>query len=108
MSGPTAPSPVGKMYYSPPARAGLEPLFLPRSVAVIGASDRAGTVGHSVILNLLESKFPIKLFAVNPARAEICGIKTHGRVADIPTAIDLALVVTPAPTVPQIIGECVD
>ncbi|HYM76399.1 MAG TPA: bifunctional acetate--CoA ligase family protein/GNAT family N-acetyltransferase [Candidatus Dormibacteraeota bacterium] len=102
-------SPVGKLYTAPPpARGALEPLFLPRSLAVIGATDRPGTVGRSVISNLLESKYPIKIHAVTPSHAEVLGIKTQKRIADIAGGIDLALVVTPASTVPRIIGECVD
>jgi acetyltransferase len=109
LSSPPVTSPVGKIYTAPPpARGALEPLFLPRSVAVIGATDRPGTVGRSVIANLLESKFPLKTFAINPSHPEVAGIKTQKRIADIPGGVDLALVVTPAQTVPQIIGECVD
>ena len=103
------PSPVGKIYTAaPPARAGLDPLFLPRSAAVIGATDRPGTVGRAVVSNLLGSKFPIKVHAVNPSHGEVLGIKTHKHIGDIAGGVDLALVVTPAQTVPQIIGECVD
>jgi acetyltransferase len=109
LSSPGAASPVGKIYTAPsPARGALEPLFLPRSVAVIGATDRPGTVGRSVVSNLLESKFPVKIYPVNPSHPEVAGIKTQKRIGDIPGGVDLALVVTPAQTVPQIIGECVD
>ncbi len=104
-----APSPVGKIYTAPPpARGGLESLFFPHSVAVIGATDRPGTVGRSVISNLLQSKYPVKVYAVNPSHGEVLGIKTHKRIGDITGGVDLAVVVTPAHTVPQIIGECVD
>jgi len=75
---------------------------------VIGATDRPGTVGRSVVSNLLDSKFPIKVHAVNPSHGEVLGIKTHKNIRDIEGDVDLALVVTPAHTVPQIIGECVD
>jgi acetyltransferase len=109
VSSPSVPSPVGKIYAAPPpARAGLEALFLPRSVAVIGATDRAGTVGRSVISNLLESKSPIKVYAVNPSHGEVLGLKTYKHIGDIAGGVDLAVVVTPAQTVPRIIGECVD
>ena len=77
-------------------------------MAVIGATDRPGTVGRSVVSNLLESKLPIKLYAVNPSHNEVLGIKTHKHIGDIAGGVDLAMVVTPAQTVPQIIGECVD
>ena len=100
-------SPFAKIGASP-LRAGLESLFLPRSAAVIGATDRPGTVGRSVVSNLLESKFPLDIYAVNPSHGEVLGVRTHQRIGDIPGGVDLALVVTPAQTVPQIIGECVD
>ena len=109
LSTPPVTSPVDKMYTSaPPTRAGLDPLFLPRSIAVIGATDRPGTVGRSVLSNLLESRSPLRVYAVNPSHNEILGLKTHKRIADLPGPLDLALVVTPAQTVPSVIGECVD
>ena len=108
VSATVVTSHVDKIYPAPPTRAGLEPLFLPHSIAVIGATNRAGTVGRAVLSNLLESKFPLKLYAVNPSQDEVLGIKTYKRIGDIPGGVDLALVVTPAQTVPVIIGECVD
>ena len=108
-SSPTVPSPIDKFsLVAPPARAGLESLFHPRSAAVIGATDRPGTVGRSVLGNLLASKSPLQVHAVNPTHNEVLGIKTVPRIGDIAGGVDLALVVTPAQTVPQIIGECVD
>jgi len=111
VSGDSSPSaaslghaPVKKMS----RRAGLQSLFQPRSAAVIGATDRPGTVGRSVVSNLLASKFPLKVYAVNPSHGEVLGIKTHKHIGEIYGGVDLAVIVTPAPTVPQIIGECVD
>jgi acetyltransferase len=92
----------------PAARASLESFFMPRSAAVIGATDREGTVGRNLLANLLESRFPVKVFAVNPAHDEVLGLKAHKRIAEIEGGIDVALIVTPAATVPKIIGECVD
>ncbi|MFZ0808208.1 MAG: acetate--CoA ligase family protein, partial [Candidatus Sulfotelmatobacter sp.] len=91
-----------------PPRPGLESLFVPRSAAVIGATDRAGTVGRSVLSNLLESKSPIKLHAVNPSHEEVLGVKAVKSIGEIRGSVDLAVIVTPAQTVPQLIGECVD
>ncbi len=105
---PIVPSRVGKLYAASPAQAGLDSLFRPRSAAVIGATDRPGTVGRAVVSNLLESKFPLKVYAVNPSHGEVLGLKTYQHVGDIAGGVDLALVVTPAQTVPEIIGECVD
>ena len=90
------------------ARVGLNSLFLPRTVAVIGATDRPGTVGRSVISNLLQSKYPKKVFAINPSHPEVLGIKTKKHIGEIQDPVDLAIVVTPAQSVPQIIADCVD
>lgn len=83
-------------------------MFLPRTIAVIGATERAGTVGRSVTANLIQSNFPKKIFVVSPKHEQVLGIRTHRHIRDIPDSIDLALVMTPAQTVPQIIGDCVD
>ena len=86
----------------------LERLFAPKSVAVIGATDREGTVGRTVLQNLLSRAFGGTVYAVNPRRTEVLGLKCYARVGDIPEKPDLALVITPAPTVPDVVGECVD
>ncbi len=107
---PNAPvlSASGVLPARPAARGSLESFFLPRSAAVIGATDRAGTVGRNLLVNLLESKLPKNIFAVNPTHDEVLGIKAYKRIADIEGGVDLAIIVTPAATVPKIIGECVD
>ena len=61
-----------------------------------------------MLSNLLESKLGGKVYAVTPSRDEVLGIKTNKRIGEIAGGVDLALVVTPAQTVPEIIGECVD
>jgi len=86
----------------------LDAFFLPKSVAVVGATERPGTVGQTVLRNLLESKFRSKTYPVNPNHAELLGLKTYETIADVPETVDLAIVATRASTVPQIIGECVD
>jgi len=87
---------------------GLDPMFAPRSVAVIGATSRPGTVGRSVLENLVHGKFQGKVYAVNANHPEVLGLKTYASIRDIPGPVDLAIVATPAATVPQLIGECVD
>ena len=89
-------------------RASLDAMFQPGSVAVIGATERPGTVGRTVLENLLHPSFQGKVYAVNSRHAEICGLKAYASIGDIPGKVDLAVVATPAPTVPGIIGECVD
>jgi acetyltransferase len=93
---------------APDAKCGLDSLFAPRSIAVVGATERAGTVGRAILWNLLHGSYQAKVYAVNPNHPEVLGNKTYKRVAEIPETVDLAVVATPAWSVPQIIGECVD
>jgi acetyltransferase len=86
----------------------LDAIFAPRSVAVIGASDRAGSVGRAVLWSLVSSPFGGTVYPVSEKRASVLGIKAYRSVADLPEAVDLAVVVTPAATVPGITGECVE
>src|SRR5580693_9067474 len=90
------------------AKSGLDKLFVPDSVAVIGATERPGTVGRTVLSNLIESRFRSKVYAVNPSHAEVLGLKAYKTISHVPGQVDLAVVVTPALTVAHVIGECVD
>lgn len=85
----------------------LDAFFKPRSVAVIGATESAGSVGRTIVTNLIASPFGGVVYPVNPKRPAVLGIKSYPSVGDIPDAVDLAVIVTPAPTVPGIIAECV-
>ena len=85
----------------------LDPIFQPRSVAVIGATERPGSVGRTIIWNLISNPFGGVVYPVNPTRPSVLGIKAYPNIGDIDDEIDLAVVVTPAPTVPGIIEECV-
>src|SRR5580704_16601171 len=86
----------------------LDPLFLPKSVAVIGASERPGSVGRSVLWNLLSSPFGGTVFPVNSKRSNVLGIKAYPSVRDLPEKVDLIVVTTPADTVPELIRESVE
>jgi acetyltransferase len=86
----------------------LDAIFAPRCVAVIGATDRPGSVGRAVLWSLVSSPFGGTVYPVSEKRASVLGIKAYKKIADLPEAIDLAVVVTPAGTVPAIIGECVE
>ena len=81
----------------------LGPLFHPRSVAVIGGSSRAGTLGERVLTNLIDGGFEGTIFAVNPHRVEFEDAWWIDSIANLPEAPDLAVIVTPAATVPEII-----
>jgi acetyltransferase len=89
-------------------RPPLQCFFAPQSVAVIGATDREATVGRTVLANLRSGKYDGKVYAVNPHRTEVLGLPSYADIAAIPEKIDLAVVVTPAATVPGVIRECVD
>src|SRR5271170_6291667 len=85
----------------------LDSLFMPNSVAVIGASERAGSVGRSVLWNLLSSPFGGTVFPVNAKRPSVLGIKAYPSVRDLPDKVDLVVVTTPADTVPDLIADSV-
>ena len=92
---------------SPMRKSGLDALFQPESIALIGATDREGTVGRTILNNLVNGPFKDKVFPVNPARGELLGIKTYPSIRDINQEIDLAVIATPAATVPDLVGQCV-
>ena len=85
----------------------LDSLFLPNNVAVIGASERAGSVGRSVLWNLLSSPFGGTVFPVNAKRSSVLGIKAYPSIKDLPDKVDLVVVTTPADSVPDLIAESV-
>ncbi|MCW5965172.1 MAG: bifunctional acetate--CoA ligase family protein/GNAT family N-acetyltransferase [Bryobacterales bacterium] len=86
----------------------LESFFSPSSVALIGATENEGTVGRTVFWNLISNPFGGMVFPVNPKRASVLGIKAYPNVAAVPGEVELAVITTPAPTVPGLIRECVD
>jgi len=86
----------------------LDPLFAPRSVAVVGATERMGSVGRSVLWNLLSNPFGGTVFPVNSKRPNVLGIKAYPRVSDLPDKVDLVVVTTPADIVPEVLAESVE
>lgn len=82
----------------------LDAVFSPRSVALIGATERPGSVGRAVLQNLAQFGGPV--YPVNPNRPTVLGRRCHASVAAIGEPVDLAIVATPAGTVPGIIREC--
>jgi acetyltransferase len=83
----------------------LEHLFAPRSVAVIGASDKPHSVGATVLRNLIEGGFRGDIHPVNPRHEMLFGRKTYPSVAKLDAAPDLAVICTPPATVPGLIAE---
>lgn len=84
----------------------LKQIFQPKSIAVIGASNREETVGYAVMKNLLEGGFEGEIYPVNLNHNKIQGKKCYHHVGDIQAEIDLAVIITPAKAVPQIVEEC--
>jgi acetyltransferase len=89
-------------------RSAFECMFVPQSVAVVGATDREASVGRTLVKNLLNGLFHGEVYAVNPNREEVLGLHCYKDIASLPEKVDLAVIATPAPTVPSVIGECVD
>jgi len=87
-------------------KSNLDALFYPTSVAVIGASRQPGSVGHSLLANLIDSRFQGIIYPVNPRAKGILGLKCYSSVLEIPDPIDLAVIIVPAPVVNQILEEC--
>ena len=85
---------------------GLEPFFNPRSVAVIGATDKDGAAGRTVLENLLQSGSKRKIFPINPHYKELLSTKCYPDIGAIPEVPDLAVIVTPAETVPGLVENC--
>ena len=87
-------------------RQPLDAIFRPENVAVIGASETAGSVGRTLLWNLVSNPFGGTVFPVNPKRDSVLGIEAYGRITDVEADVDLAVIATPAPTVPGIVEEC--
>jgi acetyltransferase len=86
----------------------LDPIFEPRSVAVVGATVTPGAVGSILMRNLLENPFGGVVYPVNPKRHAVHGVHCYPSLAALPKPVDLAVVATPAATVPGVVKECVD
>ncbi|MCX6070315.1 MAG: acetate--CoA ligase family protein, partial [Chloroflexi bacterium] len=86
----------------------LDSIFAPRNVALLGASENPGSVGRTLLWNLISNPFGGAVFPVNPKRSNVLGIKAYPNMASVPERVDLAVIATPAPSVPGLISECVD
>jgi acetyltransferase len=84
----------------------LDKIFNPKSVAIIGASDEEGSVGCALMKNFTEFGFKGKVYPVNIRKTEILGLKAYQSVEQIPETVDLAVIATPAKTVPDVVEQC--
>ncbi len=84
----------------------LDKIFNPQNVAIVGASDVEGSVGYAIVKNFTQMGYSGKVFFVNIRKSEILGVKTFPAVDQIPEPVDLAIIATPAKTVPDVMEEC--
>src|SRR5512141_1965967 len=84
----------------------LDVFFTPRNIAVVGATENPGSVGRTTLWNLISTPFGGTVFPINPKRNSVLGIKAYKSLLDVPEPVDLAVVVTPAPSVPDVIHQC--
>jgi acetyltransferase len=87
-------------------RRPLDVFFKPRTLAVIGASEREGSVGRSILWNLIRTPFGGTVFPINSKRPSVLGIKCYPTIGAVPEKIDVAVIATPAATVPRVVSEC--
>jgi acetyltransferase len=83
----------------------LDPIFKPKSVAVIGASREPYAIGYSVVKNLLTTRYEGKIYPINPKADEILGLKCYHSILDVPDPVDLAVVTVPAKITPIVVEE---
>ena len=88
-------------------RRPLDVFFSPATIAVIGATEKKDSVGRTIVWNLISSPFGGTVYPVNPNRPNVLGVRAYPKIGDIPEPVDLAVIVTPATTVPGVITECV-
>lgn len=84
----------------------LEKIFEPQSIAVIGASGKIGSVGFALMKNLIEGGYKGKVYPININKTQILGLKTYKNISQLPENADLAVIATPANTVPDVVEQC--
>lgn len=84
----------------------LDSLFKPKSVAVIGVSQKELNIGNRIIRNLIEFGFKGAIYPINTASDEVRGIKAYKSILDVPTNVDVVHMAIPAVSVPQAIEDC--
>ena len=84
----------------------LDKIFNPQCIALIGASETKGSVGRAIFENLVNSNYLGTIYPINPKKKKIQGEKTYSNIKDTPKPADLAIIATPANTIPEIVEEC--
>src|SRR3954447_12840073 len=84
----------------------LTSLFEPRSVAIVGATERSSAIGHVLIENMVDARFKGQLYAVNPKHRSVLGVRCYASVDKLPDRADLAVIATPPAAVAAVIADC--
>ncbi len=88
--------------------AGLDAIFRPKSIAVLGVTNTPGTVPHDIFVNLLDSRFNGVVYPVAPRKKHIAGVRAYDYVVDIPDPVDLAILVFPGAVCEMALKQCVE
>ena len=99
------PSTLKKFY--PMGIENLDKIFQPKSIAVVGANERDGSVGAALMRNLIERGFSGDIFPINPNHNKLWEKPVCPSITDLKTAVDLAVIASPIMSAPQIVKECV-
>lgn len=89
-------------------RQPLSYFFNPKSVAVVGATDKTGSVGRTLLWNLISNPFGGTVYPVNPKRNSVLGIKAYASILDVPEPLELVVIAIPARLVPAVVRQCVE
>ena len=84
----------------------LDKLFNPKVVAIVGATTKKESVGYALMKNIIGSGFDGIVYPINPKRTNVLGVKAYPSLDDVPDKIDLAIIATPAKSVPEIVEKC--
>ena len=96
------------MPHDNPTTRELDPLFSPRSIAVIGASSRRDSIGFSLLHNLVVCEFQGAIFPVNPRATSIHSLKAYPSISAVPDPVDLAVIIVPRDVVMKVVEECLE
>ncbi len=88
------------------ALTSIERMLNPKAVMLIGATEREGSVGQAVMRNLLTGRGKRSIYPVNPNRTNVMGLECYPSIFKVPEHVDLAVIATPAKTVPALVEEC--
>ena len=87
---------------------GLDAIFRPKSVAVLGVTNTPETVPHDIFVNLLSARFPGGVYPVAPRKKHIAGVRAYDYVVDIPDPVDLAILVFPGGVCEKALTQCAE